>query len=240
MTAGLSSAGQEGEETIRLAGRDIAVRWRRSARARRVSLRIDPRSTGIVVTLPPRVGREAGLALLRTHTLWVLTRLDHLPADAPWHDGGQVLLDGRPHAIRHCPDGRRGVWIEDDIVLVSGEAPFLRRRLATFLRQEAGRRLGARVALLADQSGLRPRRLTVKDTSSRWGSCTSDGTVMLSWRLLMAPSDIQHYVIAHELAHLRHLNHGPEFWTLVASLTPHRRTAEAWLRRHGPALLRAA
>lgn len=192
MMAGLSSPEQVGEENIRLAGRDIPVRWRRSARARRVSLRIDPRSPAVVVTLPPRVGREAGLALLRTHAIWITTRLDRLPAESPWHDGGQVLLDGHPHTIRHCPDGRRGVWIEGDTVMVSGEAPFLRRRLAAFLRQEAGRRLGARMALLADQSGLRPRRLTVKDTSSRWGSCTSDGSVMLSWRLLMAPAEIQH------------------------------------------------
>ncbi|GBQ33505.1 M48 family metallopeptidase [Gluconacetobacter azotocaptans] len=240
MTEPLSGSADGTGETIHLAGREVPLRWRSSARARRVSLRIDPRGGGVVVTLPPRVGREAGLSLLRTHADWVVARIDTLPAPTPWQDGGQVLLDGRPHAIRHCPQGRRGVWIEDGAILVSGEAPFLPRRLGAFLRREAGVRLGARVAELAVQSGLRPRRLTIKDTSSRWGSCNADGTVMLSWRLLMAPAEVQHYVIAHELAHLRHLNHGPDFWALVATLTPHRRAAEAWLRRYGTALLRAA
>lgn len=240
MTAGLSGPIPAEAETIRLAGRDVPVRWRRSSRARRLSLRIDARAAEIVITLPPRVEREAGLSLLRTHAVWVLSRLDHLPAAVPWHDGGQVLLDGRLLAIAHCPEGRRGVWIEDGVVKVSGEAPFLRRRLAAFLRQEAGHRLGARLTQIAEPAGLRPRRLVIKDTSSRWGSCSADGTVMLNWRLVMAPVDVQHYVVAHELAHLRHMNHGPDFWVLVTALTPHRHMAEAWLRRHGSALLRAA
>ncbi|GBQ22427.1 M48 family metallopeptidase [Gluconacetobacter sacchari] len=240
MTAGLSGPMPAEAEIVRLAGRDVRVRWRRSARARRLSLRVDAREAEIVMTLPPRVERAAGLTLLRSHAVWVLSRLDHLPAAVPWHDGGEVLLDGRPHAIAHCPDGRRGVWIEDDVVKVSGEAPFLRRRLTAFLREEAGRRLGARLAQIGGPAGLRPRRIVIKDTSSRWGSCSADGTVMLNWRLVMAPADVQHYVVAHELAHLRHMNHGPDFWVLVAGLTPHRHRAETWLRRHGPGLLRAA
>ncbi|MBB2166317.1 M48 family metallopeptidase [Gluconacetobacter sp. 1b LMG 1731] len=240
MTAGLSGLRPTEAEIVRLAGRDVPVRWRRSSRARRLSLRIDAREAEIVITLPPRAEREAGMALLRNHAVWALSRLDHLPAAAPWHDGGQVVLDGCAHGIVHCPDGRRGVWIEDGVVKVSGEAPFLRRRLATFLRQEAGHRLGERLTALTGSSGLRPRRLVIKDTSSRWGSCSANGTVMLNWRLVMAPVDVQHYVIAHELAHLRHMNHGSDFWVLVAALTPHRHMAETWLRRHGPALLRAA
>ncbi|WRH86804.1 SprT family zinc-dependent metalloprotease [Nguyenibacter sp. L1] len=240
MMNALSGTDKAAKQTVSLEGRDISVFWRHSLQARRVTLRIDPRQAGVVVTLPPRATREAGLALLRTHAIWIFSRLDHLPPDAPWHDGGQVLLDGRPHAIRHCPHARGGVWIEGETIMVSGEAEFMRRRLGAFLRQEARRRLSARMAQLAEQSGLRPRRLAIKDTSSRWGSCNSDGTIMLSWRLLMAPAEIQHYVIAHELAHLRHLNHGSDFWMLVASLTPHRHMAETWLRRHGPALLRMA
>ena len=83
-----------------------------------------------------------------------------------------------------------------------------------------------------------PSRLAIKDTATRWGSCSSEGVVMFSWRLVMAPAAVQHYVVAHELAHLRHLDHGQGFWILVDQLTPHRLEAEAWLKRHGPALLR--
>ena len=82
------------------------------------------------------------------------------------------------------------------------------------------------------------RRVVVKDTSSRWGSCTADGTVMFSWRLVMAPPEVQDYVVAHEVAHLRHMDHSRQFWALTAQLTPHRRAATAWLAAHGAGLMR--
>ena len=124
------------------------------------------------------------------------------------------------------------------MIHVSGEAAFLVRRLLAFLREEARTRLGAGLDALSRQAGLRPTRLTVRDTRSRWGSCTADGAIMLCWRLIMAPPEVQHYVMAHELAHLRHMNHGPDFWMLVDRLTPHRRMAELWLHREGATLLR--
>jgi predicted metal-dependent hydrolase len=83
-----------------------------------------------------------------------------------------------------------------------------------------------------------PRRVTVKDTSSRWGSCAANGNLAFSWRLVMAPPFVQDYVAAHEVAHLRHMNHGAGFWGLVAGLTPHMDEAMRWLKRDGPALLR--
>ena len=84
----------------------------------------------------------------------------------------------------------------------------------------------------------RVTRVTVKDTTTRWGSCASDGALAFSWRLVMAPSFVQDYVAAHEVAHLRHMNHGPRFWDLVANLTPHRHKAVAWLNQEGGSLLR--
>jgi predicted metal-dependent hydrolase len=83
-----------------------------------------------------------------------------------------------------------------------------------------------------------PRRVAVKDTKSRWGSCASNRNLGFSWRLVMAPPHVQDYVAAHEVAHLRHMNHGPRFWSLVAELTPHTEIAVAWLRNNGPKLLR--
>ncbi|PYD46687.1 M48 family metallopeptidase [Novacetimonas pomaceti] len=227
-----------GTETVAIASGQVTVCWRRSTRARRISMRIDARSGHVVLTLPPRGRREDALALLRSHSSWVAANLARVPQAPRWRDGGHILLDGRPHAIRHCPQARRGVWIESDVVHVSGEAEFLVRRLTTFLREQARTRLGACLETLAREAGLRPARLTIRDTRSRWGSCTADGAIMLCWRLVMAPREVQHYVIAHELAHLRHMNHGPDFWMLVDRLTPHRRHAETWLRREGAVLLR--
>ena len=225
-------------EMLLLAGGETRVRWRRSRQARRISLRIDTRSGAVVVTLPPRAAREAGLALLRTHSDWVAGKLASLPGQIAFEAGETIALHGVPHILRAMPDARRGVWVENGEIRVSGERAFLARRVLDFLRGEARTALGACARGIAEKFGLRPSRLSIKDTSSRWGSCSSEGVVMFSWRLVMAPPEIQHYVVAHELAHLRHLDHSSDFWRQVALLTPHRARAETWLRLHGQALLR--
>ncbi len=214
------------------------VAWRRSARARRVSLRIDPRDGTVVVTLPTRAGRNAGVALLLTHADWVSDRLAALPEAVPFVDGALVPFLGRPHRIRHLPAARGGAWCEGDEICVTGRAEFLRRRVTDFLRAEALRRLHALAAEKAAQVGLIARRIAVKDTQSRWGSCAADGSIAFSWRLVMAPEMVQDYVAAHEVAHLRHMNHGKRFWALVDKLTPHTAQAVPWLRGEGARLLR--
>ena len=224
-------------ELVSLPGGPALVEWRRSARARRVSLRIDPRGGAVVVTLPPRAGRHAGVALLMNHADWVAARLAALPGPIPFADGAVVPLHGREHQIHHVP-GLRGVQVADGKILVGGDAEFLARRVADFLRAEARRGLGELVRQKAAAAQVAPRRVTVKDTRSRWGSCAANRDIGFSWRLVMAPPHVQDYVAAHEVAHLRHMHHGPRFWALVAELTPHTEAAVAWLRRNGPKLLR--
>lgn len=225
-------------EILRLPGGPARVEWRRSARARRVSLRIDPRGGAVVVTLPPRTGRTAGMALLMNHADWVSRRLAALPGPVPFTDGALVPLHGIEHHIRHAAGMRGAVRVEGQEILVAGDAAFLSRRVGDFFRAEARRRFSALVAEKAALATVSPRRVTVKDTRSRWGSCAASRNLAFSWRLVMAPPHVQDYVAAHEVAHLRHMNHGPRFWALVAELTPHTDAAVAWLRRHGPRLLR--
>ncbi|RVT99179.1 M48 family peptidase [Rhodovarius crocodyli] len=215
-----------------------AVHWRRSARARRVSLKIDPREAAVVVTLPQRAARRMGMALLHQHAGWVLQRLAALTPVQKLEPGASLPIGDVQHEIVHAPDRRAGVAIEDGRIVVSGGLEFLPRRILDFLREEAARRVRSQAPIHAAALGVRPRALRVKDTSSRWGSCAPDGTLAFSWRLVMAPDWVLDYVVAHEIAHLRELNHSPRFWAHVESLTPHRRAAEAWLKRHGPALLR--
>ncbi len=225
-------------ESLTLPGGTVRIRWRRHARARRITLRIDAQQGEVVVTLPSRAARTAGLALLRQNADWVSSRLAALPAPAPFADGATVTIDGTPHEIRHVPGGRGGAWVQDGALHVSGEPAFLARRVADFLRAEARRRLAAQALAKAAQAGLAVRRVTVKDTSSRWGSCSAEGALMFCWRLLMAPPDVQDYVVAHEVAHLRHMDHGAAFWALTDRLSPHRLRASAWLAAEGARLLR--
>lgn len=218
--------------------RPCKVRWRRSARARLVSLKIDNRAAEVIVTLPPRGTRKAGLALLVANARWVLGRLAALAPVLRFRDGAVVPIGGVAHEIRHRPGARGGAWIADGALIVTGEESFLARRVADFLRAEAKRRIGDSAARHAPLLGRAPRLIRVKDTSSRWGSCTSDGTLAFSWRLVLAPPWVLDYVVAHELAHLVEMNHSDRFWAQVDRLTPHREAAEAWLKRHGPSLLR--
>lgn len=236
--AGTPSQGGIGSEILSLPGGPARIAWRRSPRARRVSLRIDPRAGEVVVTLPPRTGRRAGMALLMDHAAWISERLAALPGAVPFAPGAMVPLGGVEHRVRHVPAGRGGAWVQGGEIVVAGQPEFLARRLTDFLRAEARRRLGLLVAEKAAAAGLHPARVLIKDTTSRWGSCAADRSLAFSWRLVMAPAFVQDYVAAHEVSHLRHMNHGAHFWAQVEQLTPHRTAAISWLHRNGPRLLR--
>jgi hypothetical protein len=225
-------------ELLTLPSGPTRVEWRRNCRARRVSLRIDPCGGGVVVTLPMRAGRGAGVALLMTHAEWVADRLAALPDALPLADGSIVPIGDVPHRIRHVPQARRGAWLENGELCVSGRPEFLRRRVSDFLRAEALRRLSALAMSKTAIVGVTARRIAVKDTRSRWGSCAADGSLAFSWRLVMTPEFVQDYVAAHEVAHLKYMNHGKRFWRLVDRLTPHASTAIPWLRAEGFRLLR--
>lgn len=229
---------QPGPELLALPSGPARIEWRRSPRARRISLRIDPHLGSVVVTLPVRASRAAGLALLRAHAGWVAERLAALPALVRLADGGRVPFHGTPTPIRHIPQARGGAWLEDGEIRVSGLPEHLPRRVRDFLRAEAQHGFTDLAHRKAALAGLRPARVAIKDTRSRWGSCSPEGVLMFSWRLVMAPPWVQDYVAAHEVAHLRHMNHGPRFWALVSDLTPHTDTAVEWLRTDGPGLLR--
>ena len=227
-------------DSIALPGRTAPIIWRRSARARRISLRIEPRGGGVIVTLPTRTSIAAGRAVLLTYRDWLSERLDRLPETVALGDGATVMLDGTPRQIVHRPETRGTAWLCGDAIHVAGDAAFIGRRVNDWLRARARRQLGQLAREKAESAGLILRRLTVKDTSSRWGSCTATGTIMFSWRLVMAPQPVQDYVVGHEVAHLRHMNHSPAFWALTNQLTPHRVMAHAWLAAHGAGLMRVS
>lgn len=178
------------------------------------------------------------MALLMDHADWVADRIAALPNAVPFVDGALLPVGGVMHRICHRPEARGGAWIEGSDIIVTGAADFLRRRVCDFLRAEARRRILPVVAQKSALAGLQPLRVTMKDTRTRWGSCAPNGSLAFSWRLVMAPHFVQDYVAAHEIAHLRHMNHGKRFWRLVDRLTPHTAEAIAWLRLEGSRLLR--
>ncbi|NBC34586.1 MAG: DUF45 domain-containing protein [Alphaproteobacteria bacterium] len=224
--------------SLAVAGLDAPVAVRRSARARRLSLRVDPRTGGATLVAPPQVPAEDLRRFVSRHRDWLTERLAAVPGRLPFADGAVIPFLGEPHCIRHVPQQERPVLRQDGELRVSGRSDHLARRVADFLKAEAARRLSALAHDKAARLGLRPARIAVRDTRSRWGSCSGTGRLNFSWRLILAPEPVVDYVVAHEVAHLKEMNHSPRFWRLVAQLTPAMEEGRAWLRSHGAALHR--
>jgi predicted metal-dependent hydrolase len=146
---------------------------------------------------------------------------------------------GRPSAR---PGARGVVWVERDetgpTICVAGDLAHVARRVADFLKREARRDLEAAVARYSTALGVEARRITLRDTTSRWGSCSSTGALNFSWRLILAPSFVLDYLAAHEVAHFVHMNHSPAFWKITRRLFPETDRAEEWLKNHGADLHR--
>ncbi|EFG9153030.1 M48 family metallopeptidase, partial [Escherichia coli] len=147
---------------------------------------------------------------------------------------------GKPHLVVHDPERRGTVQLGEDergpLLIVCGRSEHLARRVADFLKREAKRDIEALVTHHTGRVGRRAKSISFKDTSSRWGSCTSDGALSFSWRIMMAPPPVINYLVAHEVAHLKEMNHGPKFWKLCNELCPDTDRCKAWLKRNGGAL----
>ena len=224
---------------VEIAGRELGVAVRRSRRARRLILRIDSASGLPVLTLPSHTSLKEGERFLLRHTGWIAARLADRPAGKPFADGGLLPLRGRACKIVHV-GGRSTAWLAESSealeLLVAGDIRYLPRRVADFLKREARRDFSAVVARPAEKLGRAPPKIRLGDATSRWGSCSTSGALAFSWRLVLAPPDVLDYLAAHEVAHLREMNHGPRFWALVGELVPGFRTQRAWLKHHGAEL----
>jgi predicted metal-dependent hydrolase len=209
-----------------------------SPRAYRVGLRIDAARHRVELVLPRDVPAELGLRFLQDKRGWIAARLDALPHPVPFVEGAIVPVLGVPHRIRRALDPEAPVVaITDGEIRVRGDPAHMPRRIRDHLVSLAREELARRARRLAAQLGRKVARVGVRDTRSRWGSCSSKGSLSFSWRLIMAPEPVVDYVVAHEVAHLAEMNHGPRFWRLVANLAPDSAGPRAWLDRHRAQLL---
>jgi predicted metal-dependent hydrolase len=228
---------------ITLSGRDgdaIEVPVRVSARARRMLLKVDPARGGPELVVPAGVAMREAEAFARRNLGWLEVRLARMPRPVPFADGALIPILGREHVLRHAPQAGRGGWIEpsEDAVrppalVVSGRAEHLPRRARDWLIGHARRHVVPRAKGFAETLDAKVGRIALRDTRTRWGSCSSRGDLSFSWRLVMAPESVLDYVCAHEAAHLIEMNHSPRFWRLVDRLVPDVQSSRAWLKRHG-------
>lgn len=216
----------------------LAVTFVRNARARRASLRVDPANRRIVLTAPLRMARGTAVGFAEAQAGWIATRLRRLPERRPFCDGAEIPVFGVPHVIRHRTDRRGTVWREDGQIHVAGGIDHLPRRLRDWLVAELRARLVPLVHAKAARVERPVKRITVRDSRSRWGSCGPDAAMSFSWRLVFAPPEVLDYLVAHEVAHLVHLNHSPRFWALARALCDGPiEGPQAWLKKNGEVLL---
>lgn len=228
------------ERMYLVAERSLPLKIVENPRAKRLTLRIEAGGKGLRITVPPGIRPSEVDKFLDRHQGWLEERLKKLPDRPELRPGVKLPLRGVPHLIVHEPSRRGTVEIGDvegkPALIVHGDRRHLPRRLADLLKREAKAEIAGLVAKHTGTVGRKARAIRYKDTTSRWGSCTSDGTLSFSWRIMMAPPTVIDYLVAHEVAHLREMNHGPKFWALCRELCPRTDEAKSWLKRNGGAL----
>jgi predicted metal-dependent hydrolase len=220
-------------------GRRVPVKLVVNPRARHVSVRIDPTRREAIATAPSRRHLKHAAQFAAERAGWIAQELSRLPQGVMLAPGARIPLRGVIHELNH-EHGRSAARVEPGdpprLVAPAPDAALFESRLLRFLREEARADLSARVAAHALMLGVRPARLQVKELRSRWGSCSIDGVLSFSWRLILAPHFVLDYLAAHETAHLREMNHSRRFWAHVRACMPDFERGREWLHEHGCAL----
>lgn len=220
----------------------LRVALRRRTGARRITLRVSSATGEAVITLPPRMAVSTAQRFATSHAGWIASRLAKVPERIGFEPGSEIPIRGEPHLLL-LREQRGGTarFAEQDgrktLSIACDEAHFPRRVRETLTRM-ARADIEKAIERHAVTLGRRPGRITLRDTRSRWGSCTARGELNFSWRLILAPPMVLDYLVAHEMAHLKEMNHSPRFWAVTRSLCGHVDAAEAWLKRHGTTLHR--
>ncbi len=236
------SSGKSKEPTLslRLEDRDVVIVLKRHPRAKRYSLRIPQGSAEPILTLPANGTMKTAREFALRNTKWLTDRLENRADHVPFEDGALIPFRGLKHRIVSAP-GKRGTVrqitdLDEPMLLVYGDPAHLKRRLTDWFKKQARADIVKAVDIHTGALGHRHSSISIRDTKSRWGSCSSSGKLSFSWRLVLAPPEILDYVAAHEVAHLAEMNHSSRFWAHTRRLCPHTDVSKKWLRDHGNAL----
>jgi len=227
-------------EALDVEGLPAPVEVRRHPTARRMTLRVARTRHAVIMTVPLQCNLADADSFLHTHLDWVRRHLRAVPQPVELAHGESIPFRGVVHRIVFTGERRAEFQVRCETaasgpprLVVAGTREGAPRRLATWLTQQATEDLDKRVQFHAARLGVRPKRIVLRDQSSRWGSCSTTRVLSFSWRLVLAPPQVLDYVAAHEVAHLAQMNHGPKFWALVAKTMPQMAEARAWLRVYG-------
>ena len=203
-----------------------------------MAVRILPGVGQAELVLPRRLSRRKGLAFLREKAEWLEERLAKYEEPVPFQDGAEIPLLGRFLRIDHSDAGRADVRVDGNALLVACPKARISRSVTDWYRREAGCEIASLAKQKSAMLGRHYGRLSVRDTTTRWGSCSSSGDLSFSWRIIMAPEIAFDYLVAHEVAHLAEMNHSARFWTIVENLSEDCEKGRNWFRYNGHELHR--
>jgi predicted metal-dependent hydrolase len=223
----------------------LRVEVRRRASARRYTLRIHNGFRRAIITMPLRGTKQNAYDLAFKNAAWINERIQKIPDPIAFAPHSIIPFMGQPHRLQHHPDKKGGAWITREhedftmpLINICGDLPHFKRRLIEFLKKHALFELRHAVDDYCTILNLARPIVNVRDTKSRWGSCSVDGHLHFSWRLIMAPAFVLNYLAAHEVCHLIHHNHSHEFWALTRRICINTDAAEDWLKSTGSSLYR--
>lgn len=220
---------------------DYPLAINRSDRAKRLALRLDPKDRIIRLTIPKRLSDATALDFVRDHEDWIFEKIAELPPPLPFEQGKVIPVLGQNYKIEIDFDETRkstDIFFEGQSIVIQTNKEDPANRLTRWLKELARTEITMRAQDKAAQIEKNIATISIRDTKSRWGSCGSDGSLNFSWRLIFAPLESLDYVIAHEVAHLVHMDHSRKFWALCRSLSDDFTEGSYWMRNHGHELMR--
>lgn len=205
-----------------------------SSRSHRLTLRIDKKDRMAVLTIPKYCSRKKAVSFVESHQDWVLDNLRKIPELKNFQDNDEISLFGKNYKIIHSDiRGNTRLDKKNKVLYVSGGREFLHRRVKDFIKKLALEEFTKRSQNVADKIGKTVHNVCIKDTKSRWASCSTLNNINYSWRLALAPEFVIRYIVAHEVSHLKHQDHSPYFWALVEYLEDDAEKGREWLTENG-------
>jgi len=225
------------QQTITVNNTPYPLKIRKNARAKRMVLRLSPCGQEVRLTLPRYVNEKTGYAFLTQQQSWLEQQLAEKSDIVAFAPDITLPLFGDTLTLRHTAQ-QRGTHLNDTLLQVGGDIAYFPRRVEDWIRKQAKMRFSEEALTLAQTINQQPASVSIRSTTSRWGSCSRQRRLNFSWRLAFAPASVATYVIAHEVAHLQHFDHSPAFWQCVEAIDPEWKSAKSWLTEHGQTLHR--
>lgn len=211
---------------------NLNIKITKNARAKSMKIRLD-KTGDVLLTLPKWTPKSTGLRFVKDNLEWIEEHRQKIGAPKHFADHMQITVLGVPYTIIHDPNAKAGVLKSNNTLIVSGQSDYLHRRVRDYIKKAAYEYIQKKALEMAAVLQKKPTKITLRDTSSRWGSCSSAGHLSFCWKLALAPDYVLDYIIAHEVSHLREMNHSSAFWATVGLLNVRQADAQIWLRKNG-------